>query len=454
MPRDILTVGRLTRAVRTLLEGHYGAVWIQGEISNLARPSSGHLYFSLKDADAQVRCAMFRVRNAVLNFTPGNGAQVVLYARVSMYEPRGEFQLIVEHMEAAGEGALRLKFEALKRKLAAEGLFDLEHKRTAPAYPACIGIISSPTGAAVRDILQVLRRRNPALHIVLYPSAVQGAAAAPELVNMIRAANRRAECDVLIVARGGGSLEDLWAFNEEVVVRAIFESDLPVIAGVGHETDLTLTDLVADLRAPTPSAAAELAAPDAQALLVRITQFERRATHAVAVRLAHFRLRQQAALQRLVHPGRRIETLSQRLDELSRRLAQVVQHQLHLLNSRVGHAYALLNATNPAQRVTLLGARVTRATERLHHAIGKQQDRLQTRLALTMQTLNAVSPLATLDRGYAIVTDENGRIARDAAKVQTGDPVTARLASGALRCRVEEVDLGSPPLDIDVQDAR
>ncbi|MGH8597418.1 MAG: exodeoxyribonuclease VII large subunit, partial [Gammaproteobacteria bacterium] len=298
--RDILSVTRLNRAVRILLEGHFGAVWVEGEISNLARPSSGHWYFSLKDADSQIRCAMFRTRNALLEFAPRNGAQVVISARVSLYEPRGEFQLIVERMEPAGDGLLRIKFEALKWKLAEEGLFAQERKRPLPVWPKTIGVVTSATGAALRDVLQVLRRRNPSQHVVVYPSPVQGALAAPALIAAIATANRRDECAVLILARGGGSLEDLWAFNDEALVRAVHSSRIPLVTGIGHEIDFTLADFAADARAPTPSAAASLCVPEAIITLRQLTQLEQRLLKAAHLTVRALRTRQQVAERRLI----------------------------------------------------------------------------------------------------------------------------------------------------------
>ncbi|MGH8327648.1 MAG: exodeoxyribonuclease VII large subunit, partial [Steroidobacteraceae bacterium] len=265
--RTVYTVTQLNREARTLLERHLAVVWIEGELSNLAQPSSGHWYFSLKDREAQVRCAMFRQRNQSVGFTPRAGQQVLARARVSLYEPRGDFQLIVEHLEEAGIGALRREFERLKVQLAAEGLFDLARKRALPRFPVRIGVVTSPTGAAVRDILHILRRRFPPAAVLVYPTAVQGAAAVPAIVDAITLASARAECDVLILARGGGSLEDLWAFNDERVARAIHGCRIPVVAGIGHEVDFTIADLVADARAPTPSGAAELATPDRSAVL-------------------------------------------------------------------------------------------------------------------------------------------------------------------------------------------
>ena len=361
--RDIYTVSRLNREVRVLLERGFGTLWIEAEISNFARPSSGHWYFSLKDANAQVRCAMFRQRNYLSTFTPKDGQKVLVRARIGLYEPRGEYQLIVDHIEDAGRGALQRQFEELRARLAAEGLFAAERKRPLPGLPVRIGIITSPTGAAVRDILHVLARRFPAIGVLIYPVQVQGAQAAADIVAALELAGRRADCDVLILARGGGSLEDLWAFNDERLARAIVASPIPIITGVGHEVDFTIADFAADVRAPTPSAAAELVVPDAQEWLQSFA-------------LAGKRL--EAALRRRV-------ACRQRLDRAWRQI--------------VGTRGAALSEL--------------------------------------ARTLNAVSPLATLERGYAIVSTEDGRILRDAADAGPGSIIEARLAVGRVRARVE-----------------
>ena len=436
-PRDILSVTRLTRATRALLEGHFGAVWVEGEISNLARPNSGHLYFTLKDPSSQVRCAMFKTRGNLLGFTPANGAQVLVSARVSLYEPRGDFQLIVEHMEAAGEGALRLRFEALKRGLAAAGLFDEAHKKPVPATPSVIGVITSPTGAAIRDILHVLGRRAPGIPVILYPTPVQGVAAVPGIVRALAVANRRDEVDVIILARGGGSLEDLWAFNEEAVVRAIHASRLPVVTGVGHEVDFTLADLVADLRAATPSAAAERCAPDTRHLLRQVTQFERRLRGRMGITLAQDRLQLLNLERRLVHPGRRIEQAQQRLDELERRLPRTARLALARARERLARLKAVVQAADPAPRLALAHQRLDALAHRLPQAWQRRRERDTRRLDALAQTLAAVNPLATLERGYAIVSDAQGRIVRDAASLAPGDAINARLARGTLTARVE-----------------
>src|SRR5215468_6468104 len=268
--REVYSVSRLNREVRILLERGLGVLWVEGELSNLSQPPSGHWYFSLKDRDAQLRCAMYRLKNSLVGFTPRAGMQLLVRGRISLFEPRGEFQLIVEHLEEAGVGALRREFERLKTRLAAEGLFAQERKRALPRFPRRVGVITSPSGAALHDILHILARRYPPAALLVYPAAVQGAAAAPMLVAALRTASARAECDVLILARGGGSLEDLWAFNDERVARAIHGCALPVVCGVGHEIDFTIADFAADARAPTPSAAAELVVPDRLACLEAI----------------------------------------------------------------------------------------------------------------------------------------------------------------------------------------
>ncbi|MSR14836.1 MAG: exodeoxyribonuclease VII large subunit [Gammaproteobacteria bacterium] len=439
-PRDILTVSRLNRTVRTALEGQVGAVWVEGEISNLARPSSGHWYFSLKDANAQVRCAMFRTRNEGLAFVPVNGSQVLIAARVSLYEPRGEFQLIVEQLEPAGEGLLRLKFEALKQRLAQAGMFASEHKRALPRWPHTLGVITSATGAALRDILQVLRHRNPSLPVILYPSPVQGAAAIPALVDAIETANRRNECAVLILARGGGSLEDLWAFNEEAVVRAIYHSKIPIVSGIGHEIDFTLADFVADVRAPTPSAAAALCTPEATEVVGLLLQFERRIVRNMEVSLQRLKIREQHAARRLVHPGRRIEQHHQRLDELQRRLPQEINKLLLLKRARLQAMISDLINHNPGPQLAHAGERARLLSHRLPAAMATGLSRWQNRAALALQTLNTVSPTATLARGYAIVTDTRGQIARDASLLRVGEQVVTQLAAGKFTSRVDETD--------------
>ncbi|HQR52883.1 MAG TPA: exodeoxyribonuclease VII large subunit, partial [Burkholderiales bacterium] len=354
--REVFSVSRLNREARALLERGLGTVWLEGEISNLSRPGSGHWYFSLKDAAAQVRCAMFRQRNLLVRFPVKDGAQVLARGRVSLYEARGEFQLVIEHLEEAGEGALRRRFEELKQRMQAEGLFDAQHKQPLPALPRRIGVVTSPTGAAIRDILHVLRRRFPAIPVLIYPVAVQGEAAPREIVQALGLAAARRECDVLIVARGGGSLEDLWAFNDEAVARAIFACPIPVVSGVGHEVDVTIADFVADERAPTPSAAAERVVPDRAEWLRSLAATYRRLGLAMRRRLGDQR---QALLQReqrlaRVHPGVVLRQHAQRLDELEGRLRLATRGRLERATSRLAAVHSLLLRASPALRVAAL----------------------------------------------------------------------------------------------------
>src|ERR1700678_949498 len=335
--RDIYSVSRLNREVRVLLERGFGSLWLEAEISNFARPSSGHWYFSLKDAAAQVRCAMFRQRNMLCAFTARDGQKVLVRARIGLYEPRGEFQLIVDHLEDAGLGALQRQFEELRARLAAEGLFSAERKRRLPALPKRIGVITSPTGAAVRDILHVLARRFPAVRVLIYPVAVQGAQAAAEIVAALKTAAARNECDVLILARGGGSLEDLWAFNDEKLARAIVASPIPVVSGVGHEIDFTIADFAADMRAPPPSAAAELVVPDAGEWLAALASLAARLARGARRRLGEGRERLRRLERRaaLVSPAARCAQQTQRLDELEQRLRRAMRRRLQEQGERL-----------------------------------------------------------------------------------------------------------------------
>ena len=440
--RDIYTVARLNGEARALLERGLGLVWLEGEVSNLARPTSGHWYFSLKDENAQVRCAMFRQRNRLVRFSVQEGAQVLAHARVSLYEPRGEFQLIIDHLEEAGEGLLRRRFENLKRQLAAEGLFDREHKRALPRMPRRIGVITSPTGAALRDILHVLARRFPAIPVLIYPVAVQGVAAAPEIVKALGLAAERAECDVLILARGGGSIEDLWAFNESAVARAIWNCRIPLICGVGHETDVTIADFVADERAPTPSGAAERVVPDREEWLRALLIAEQRIVAGMRRRLLDLGRAlelQQAHLSRN-HPGTRLRQYAQRLDESETRLMLATRRRLAEARARLEASQSLLLRASPAVRVAALRLRLESVSRALGAAVrGLIVDRRR-RFELAASTLNAVSPLATLERGYAIVTDATGGVLHDPGQVRIGETIQARLARGRLTARVTASD--------------
>jgi exodeoxyribonuclease VII large subunit len=387
---DAITVSQLNRQVKTLIEKGTGRVWVQAEISNIARPASGHLYFSLKDDSAQIRAAFFRQRQRGPTIGLKNGDQVVAYGRVSLYEARGDYQLIVEQVEPAGEGALKRQFEVLKKMLAAEGLFNEENKQELPTLPERIGVITSPSGAAIRDIISILGRRFPSIPVVVYPAAVQGNAAPGELIAALATAINRDECDVLIMGRGGGSLEDLWAFNDENLARAIAACPIPIVSAVGHEVDFTIADFVADVRAPTPSGAAEIVVPDREHWL--------RAVNSLAARFG--RLGQRA-----------VEDRAQSLDWLSRRLAQA----------------------SPTAVVERSIARLANLRQRLNVSARETVSEVSHRLELAMRGLHSVSPLATLDRGYAIVEDaSSGKVLLKASDAAPGDDIRARLAEGEL----------------------
>jgi exodeoxyribonuclease VII large subunit len=437
--RDVYTVSRLNKEVRLLLESGLPVLWLEGELSNFAAPASGHWYFSLKDAQAQVRCAMWRQRNSLLRFRPKEGMHVLARARVGLYEPRGEYQLIVEHLEEAGEGALKREFDRLKAKLAAEGLFAAERKRPLPAVPRRIGVVTSPTGAAIHDILRVLRARFPAAAVLLYPTAVQGAAAVPEIVRAIESASRREECDVLIVARGGGSLEDLWCFNDERVARAISACRVPTIAGVGHEVDVTIADFVADVRAPTPSAAALAAVPDKAAWLDALAQFHARFAGAMSRLLRTRFVALGTVTQRLQisHPGAKLAQHAQRLDDLDLRLRSSLRGVLLHQQQRVEGLASRLWRENPRHRLEALSAHAAALRQRLLSTFSGSLTALEQRLALAARTLDAVSPLATLARGFAVVTRvDDGSLLRDASQAPVGTEIEARLSKGRVHATV------------------
>ena len=439
-PRHVLTPSSLNRLVRDLLGDALPQVWIEGELSNVAKPASGHLYFTLKDSGAQVRCAMFKLKASALRFRPADGMQVLLRAKVGLYEPRGEFQLVAEYMEPAGEGALQREFEQLKARLAAEGLFEPLRKRALPVYPRRIGVITSPTGAAVRDVLSVLARRWPLADVEVLPVPVQGREAPPAIVAMLRKASASTRYDVLLLTRGGGSLEDLWAFNEEAVARAIHASAVPVVSAVGHEIDFSIADFVADLRAPTPSAAAELLVPDAVAtgrhlrqLQQRLLTLQQRRLQSQSQRLDHLLARLQTQ-----RPQARLQRDGERLLHLQRRLTAALREQSRLRHARLERLHARLLAQHPRARLPLLARRLAEQQLRLRRAIDHALERRQTHLRHAGHTLHACSPLATLERGYAIIFDADGQVLRSAKNVGVGTPLRARLADGELPLRVSD----------------
>jgi exodeoxyribonuclease VII large subunit len=437
--RDILSVSQLNRRAKQLLETHLPLLWVEGELSNVSQPSSGHWYFTLKDAQAQVRCAMFRNRNQLVRFIPQQGQQVLIRARVSLYEGRGDYQLIAEHMEESGAGALQRAFDELKLKLAAEGLFEQSCKQPLPPLPSHIAVITSPTGAAVRDILSVLKRRFPAIPVTVIPVAVQGKEAAPQIVKAIEQANRSGLFDVLVVGRGGGSLEDLWPFNEEIVARAIFASALPVVSAVGHEVDFTIADFVADLRAPTPSAAAELLVPDVNEWLQTFSGYEVLLEQAMGRKLRAARQQLHWLTTRLRHPGSALQQQAQRLDGLELRLVRAVDHQLLAKHTQLNTLILRQRPLQPQQRLMQLNQQVELLAEQLLKNTRRQLQQQQQRLGAAVRVLQTVSPLNTLERGYAITTNSQQQLITRSTQATPGEIINTRLAHGELVCRVEKV---------------
>jgi len=437
LDREVLTVSQLNQRARQLLEDVFPQVWVEGEISNLARPASGHIYFTLKDGNAQVRCALFRQHALRVRQALRDGLAVKVRGKVSLFEGRGDYQLIADAVEPAGDGALRLAFEALKQKLAAEGLFAAERKRPLPAHPRRIGIVSSPTGAVIRDIISVFRRRAPQVELTLVPTAVQGREATAQIVRALKLADARG-FDAIILARGGGSLEDLWCFNEEVVARAIAACATPVVSAVGHETDVSISDFVADVRAPTPSAAAELLAPHAGDLQQRLDGLRRRLILRIQDRLTRERLRLEGTARRLRHPGERLRQQAQRLDDLDMRLRRAFERQLQVRQERIGRLQTRLQAQHPGRALALLRQKLDSLAARLPHATRAILRERRQRLDGLAQSLHIVSPLATLGRGYSILLDERGQAIRRAAQAQPGQRLTAKLGEGQLEVRVED----------------
>ena len=438
---SIYTVSRLNQTVRLLLEQEMGQVWISGEISNFTQPASGHWYFTLKDDTAQVRCAMFRNSNRRVTFRPQHGQQVLVRANITLYEPRGDYQIIVESMQPAGEGMLQQKYEQLKAKLSAEGLFDQQLKKPLPSPAHCVGVITSKTGAALHDILHVLKRRDPSLPVIIYPTAVQGDDAPGQIVRAIELANARQECDVLIVGRGGGSLEDLWSFNDERVARAIFASLIPVVSAVGHETDVTIADFVADLRAPTPSAAAEVVSRNQQELLRQIQNGQQRLEMAMDYFLAnrtrrftqlHHRLQQQ-------HPQLRLARQQTVLERLRQRMNVAVDAQLKRAGSRQQRVTQRLNQQNPQPTIYRAQARIQQLEYRMAENIRARLSTTRERFGNAVTHLEAVSPLSTLARGYSVTTATDGNVLKQTGQVKAGDILTTRLSDGWVESEVKGV---------------
>lgn len=437
--KNAITVSELNREVKSLLENAIAIRCVEGEISNLARPSSGHWYFTLKDSRAQVRCAMFRNRTQYLKFIPKEGDLVRVVARVSLYEGRGDYQLICDQLAQGGTGQLQQAFEELKARLDQEGLFSSEHKKPLPRHPRQLGVITSPTGAAIHDILQVLERRYAALPVMVYPTAVQGKEAAAQIARAIALANQHATCDVLIVGRGGGSLEDLWPFNEEIVARAIFNSSIPIVSAVGHEVDITISDLVADLRAPTPSAAAELLSPNQVELRQRLRQASLRLRQQQLGLIRQQRDKLLALRQRLRHPGERLRDQAQRLDSLETRLTRALQRRLKQAGQQLAILQQRQKRLAPGQRVMLLQTQLEQFHKRLHKQMDLQLSHKQQQLQHQITLLNSISPLATLERGYAIAQNAAGQVIHDATEVKPGDRMTVRVHHGWIDSEVKSI---------------
>ncbi|MFQ5661068.1 MAG: exodeoxyribonuclease VII large subunit [Gammaproteobacteria bacterium] len=438
--RDIYTITRLNREVRAVLEGSFPTLWVQGEISNLARPGSGHWYFSLKDQASQVRCAMFKNRNRYLKFRLDNGMQVIARATVSLYEGRGEFQLIIEQLEQAGAGALQQAFEELKQRLNKEGLFDEEHKKAIPAFPKCIGVVTSPTGAAIRDILTVLKRRYSCAGVIIYPVPVQGEAAAELIARTLAEADKRHETDVLILARGGGSLEDLWAFNQEVVARAVYQCDTPIVSGVGHEIDFTIADFVADQRAATPSAAAERVSPDQGELLERLGLFGNKLQIHIKHTLQHSTRTLSQLDKRLPRPMRQLQNLSQRIDDIALTMQRTMRAVVAEKRSCLLKIASEMNQYNPLQTLGLHREKCQYLANQLRLGMAHSLQTAKGNLEALDHALHTVSPLATLDRGYAIVTRiDNEAIVRDTGSLKPGETLMTRFARGRMHSTVKKI---------------
>ncbi|RUO23639.1 exodeoxyribonuclease VII large subunit [Aliidiomarina iranensis] len=439
--RKIFTVARLNSEVRRLLESQWGSVWLLGEISNFSAPGSGHWYFSLKDKDAQIRAAMFRGNNARVKLRPANGMQVLVRGRLSLYEPRGDYQLIIDQLEPAGEGLLQQQYEALKRQLNTEGLFAAENKRPLPTPIRTLGIITSPTGAAIRDVLSVLKRRDPELRVIIYPTQVQGATAAEQIRQALAIALNRNEVDALLLTRGGGSLEDMWCFNDEALARDIAASPIPTISAVGHEVDFCIADFVADVRAATPSAAAELVSQDRSEYLRSLAQTQLRLQRAWQQYRQSRNLMLQHAKRRLVplNPQQRLQTKAQQLDEFNSRLQRSLRRNLQTSKQVQTQMQQRLVRVNPAFRIEKEKALREQYQQRAIKAITSQLNRSNARMQANQQALGLVSPLQTLERGYTISFDNAGNIIRDVNHLKAGDQLRTRFANGEILSRIENI---------------
>jgi len=438
--RTALSVSELNRQVKQLLEASFLQIWVEGELTSFSKPSSGHWYFTLKDQKAQIRCAMFRGQNQRLRFIPKEGDKVVVRTKVSLYEGRGDYQLIVESMEPAGAGDLQKAFEQLKAKLSAEGLFDRARKKELPPLPKTIGVVTSPTGAAIHDIITVLNRRFPQINVLIYPTAVQGDTAASEIAKMIKLANEHKKCDVIIVGRGGGSLEDLWAFNEEVVARAIAESSIPIVSAVGHEVDFTIADFVSDYRAPTPSAAAEKLSPDQYEWQQNLDHLMDRIYHSINRKLTIEQQKVDNLSSHIKHPGKKLLEHAERLIELEVRLNQAYQRTTANKKQTLNTLKQRLMSQSPSHKLTTAKEKLENEFLKLNSSIKRTLENKQQQLSLNVQTLETVSPLATLSRGYAIVSSKEHTVVRSVNNVSEGCEIKTKLSDGYIHSKVTQVE--------------
>lgn len=438
---DVYTVSELNTEVKWLLDTQFGSLWVEGEISNFMRARTGHMYFSLKDSRSQLRCAMFRNDNRRVQFNPADGQKVLCRGRLGIYEQRGDYQMVVDQMTEIGVGALQQKFEATKKRLHAEGLFDESHKQPLPEFPKRIGLVTSPTGAALQDALNVLERRYRCAELIVYPVTVQGEQATPSIVSMLSLANRRAECDVLMLMRGGGSLEDLWAFNEEPVARAIYASKVPIICGVGHEIDYTIADMVADVRAPTPSAAAELVSPDQAALQQAVANSKRRLLRTTMQSIEDASSHLQHLARRLDnhHPSHRLRQRAQRCDELDLRLQRAMQLSVAQANSSLDNLQLRLRNLSPGRELQRRQEKLTSLRARLEQSVNSVLSAAKVHLGGHQRALQTISPLNTLARGYAIVQNVDGEVITHHEQVSTDTPLELRLAEGELGAKVTRI---------------
>ena len=438
----IYSISELNDEVASTLTEAFGVIWVEGEISNLMRSAAGHVYFSLKDESASVRCAMFRMQNQSLDFELRDGMQILARAKVGLYKQRGEFQLIVEYAEESGEGLLRQRFELLKQKLQKEGLFDEFHKKPLPKMPKTIGLVTSPKGAAVQDIIKTIKRRYPIVRVIVYPTLVQGNEATKKIASAIDIANERDECDIIIIARGGGSLEDLWCFNEELVARSIFHSKIPIISGIGHETDFTIADLVADLRAATPTAAAEIALPMTSEIVDRLNRYIFDITQLIDYKVNHFRHQLKSASLRMQasHPQSKLQFNMQKLDLINEKMQKLPMMQVRDLKNIFKISFSKLLASNPKLNIEAERQNLEKKNKALSNAMNGLIESKRNSFSVMTAQLEGASPLQSLSRGYALVTNEDGQNIKSVKKIKTGASVKTKLSDGSFISRVEKIN--------------